>query len=86
MSSTSSTSAPASLATTVSVGDRPGCSPNPKASASAAPTIAGSVTGTRSTYQAPPDVTAADVLGDGQRQPGLAHAAGADGRDQPMLR
>ena len=49
LSSTRSTSAPASLATTVSVGDRPGCSPNPKASASAAPTIAGSVTGTRST-------------------------------------
>jgi len=43
----------ASLATSVSVGDRPGCSPNPKTVATAAPTIAGSVTGTRSTYQAP---------------------------------
>ena len=49
LSSTRSMSAPASLATTVSAGDRPGCSPNPKAPASAAPTIAGSVTGTRST-------------------------------------
>ena len=30
-------------------------------------------------------MTAADVLGDGQGQPGLAHAARADGGDQPML-
>ena len=53
LSSTTSASAPASLATTVSVGDRPSCSPNPKAPATAAPTMAGSVTGTRSTYHAP---------------------------------
>ena len=53
LSSTTSASAVANLATTVSVGDRPGCSPNPKALATAAPTMAASVTGTRSTYQAP---------------------------------
>ncbi len=85
MSSTSSASAAASLATTVSVGDRPGCSPNPKASATAAPTIAGSVTGTRSTNQAPSGVLVGDVGGHRQRQPGLAHAAGADRGDQPVL-
>ena len=53
LSSTSSDSVPASFATRVSVGDLPGCSPNPKAVATATPTIVGSVTGTRSTYHAP---------------------------------
>ena len=53
LSSTISAFAPANLATTVAVGDLPSCSPNPKALATAAPTIAGSVTGARSTYHAP---------------------------------
>jgi hypothetical protein len=53
LSSTTKASAPASLAITVSAGDRPSCSPKPSVLATTAPTIEGSVTGTRSTYHAP---------------------------------
>ena len=60
----------ASLATTVSVGDRPGCSPNPKALATAAPTIAG--VGHRDQVDVPRAVRVAvgDVGGHRQRQTG----------------
>ena len=84
LSSTTSASAAASLATTVSVGDRPGCSPNPKAFATAAPTIAG--IGHRHQVDVPRAirVLVGDVGRHGQREPGLAHSAGADRRDQPV--
>ncbi len=53
LSRTSSTSRPASQPRTVSSAERPCCSPRPSAAASVGATIVWSVTGTRSTYQAP---------------------------------
>ena len=63
----------------------PARSGTPTASATAATTIAGSVTVTRSTNATPSRVIVRPVTGDGEGQAGLADPSGTGGGDEAML-
>ena len=85
LSITSSASLPASEATSARSTDVVRCSGTPTVSATAAVTIAGSVTWTRSTNHTPSRRAGGEFGRDAQRQPGLADATRAGRGHQAVL-